>query len=533
MKMKKKQLFDNLRYADDDILGEMAELCRPLDKAADRRILSGIERKCGGEVCGDDTEDYGFEVKGVDVYMRPKWYKKVKAAAICLLCLGGICIGTAGVRKLISRNANDITSVSGSDMNEDAEKTEINIALVGNEELFNGVKYVHGAISKMNSSSDKYRIKLTEYKGAPDDKEQNYDELTNRLAMDMAAGKVPDVIIAPSYQLDKFRRNGYLTDLSPLMDSGVGLKSEDLLDSVRKSIDDNGKIEIIYPAFKLYTAAVETERAGEGMENWNVQQAIDAYNSSDGKLLLWMSREYDLNSYFFYGAMMSCIDFSSHSCVFGNDFVQTMDFLKSVPDCWAIYGNDADQVADPEGLVRMMEINGINEKCAWTILTAFKDAPVTFVGYPTNNGRGSFTDIPISLGILSNTKNKEAVWEAVSEMFFNTEFLRRLSEYEVGIPVTKKAVDKLMKLSEYEEMSINKGIIVWDEDEEEKMKFSDEQKQMLYDYINRVEIDPFVNKNIEQIIKEESDYVFNGERGIDEFIEIINSRIGLYLSETQ
>ena len=65
------------------------------------------------------------------------------------------------------------------------------------------------------------------------------------------------------------------------------------------------------------------------------------------------------------------------------------------------------------------------------------------------------------------------------------------------------------------------------------MKFSDEQKQILYDYINRVEIDPFVNKNIEQIIKEESDYVFNGERSIDEFIEIINSRIGLYLSETQ
>ncbi len=35
------------------------------------------------------------------------------------------------------------------------------------------------------------------------------------------------------------------------------------------------------------------------------------------------------------------------------------------------------------------------------------------------------------------------------------------------------------------------------------------------------------------IIKEESDYVFNGERTIDEFVNIIKSRIGLYMSETQ
>ena len=118
--MKKKQLFDDLRYADDDILGEMAELCRPLDKAADRRIYSKIKRKCRVEVCGDDTEDYVFEVKGVDVYMRPEWFKQVRAAVICLVFLGGIGAGSFLVKKLGSRDMNLGASSYQDDEKQDA-----------------------------------------------------------------------------------------------------------------------------------------------------------------------------------------------------------------------------------------------------------------------------------------------------------------------------------------------------------------------------------------------------------------------------
>ncbi len=164
------------------------------------------------------------------------------------------------------------------------------------------------------------------------------------------------------------------------------------------------------------------------------------------------------------------------------------------------------------------------------MLYAFNEEPFTFVGYPTNNGRGSFAEIPISFGIMSVTENKEAIWEALSQMFFNSDFQLELSRDQIGVPVISEAVDRLMELDENANNSINAKCMI---SESLSLSISDEPKASIYDFINRLEIDPFVNKNIEQIIKEESDYVFNGERNIDEFVNIIKSRIGLYMSETQ
>ena len=535
--MKKKQLFDDLRYADDDILGEMAELCRPLDKAADRRIYSKIKRKCRVEVCGDDTEDYVFEVKGVDVYMRPEWFKQVRAAVICLVFLGGIGAGSFLVKKLGSSDMN--LGASSYQDDEKQDKVTINIAVVGTEAPFSGITSVYNAKSKMQKQNTDYDVNLVKYNFEPGENKGNTDELVNRLSMDMLAGNIPDIIIAPSYQLDKFRRQGYLTDLSPLMESGVGLRREDFLDSVINSVDENGKIDMIYPSFKLYTAVAETERVGDNMENWTVQQAMDAYRSCDGKLLSLMSKDCDINDYFFYGAMTDCIDFKMHTCDFNNGLVQTMDFLTDIPEFdWIIEEYEVDSIADHEGIVQMLEIDGINFKCAWSIVCFYENNPVTFVGYPTNSGSGSYTDIDLSFGIVSNSDNKETAWKALSQMFFSNEFLVELNKLNVGIPVTKKAVNKLLNQDEYAENTINKAVSVnkqvgLNEYEQVDLKISEEQKQQLYDYINRIKIDPFVNKNIEQIIKEESDYVFNGERTIDEFVNIIKSRIGLYMSETQ
>ena len=65
------------------------------------------------------------------------------------------------------------------------------------------------------------------------------------------------------------------------------------------------------------------------------------------------------------------------------------------------------------------------------------------------------------------------------------------------------------------------------------MTLSDAQRKQLSDLVTSFEIDPFVSPNMEWMIKEESDYVFEGERSAEQCADILQNRIGLYLSETQ
>ncbi|MDO4863941.1 MAG: hypothetical protein Q4A05_07215, partial [Ruminococcus sp.] len=112
-------------------------------------------------------------------------------------------------------------------------------------------------------------------------------------------------------------------------------------------------------------------------------------------------------------------------------------------------------------------------------------------------------------------------------------------------PVKKSTVAKLMELGSSEPnprssdesvkrssdmSSINSPVELPDGT---TMTLSDEQKQQLTDLLDSIKIDPFVNSAMEQMIKEESDYVFEGERSAEQCADILQSRIGLYLSETE
>ena len=50
-------------------------------------------------------------------------------------------------------------------------------------------------------------------------------------------------------------------------------------------------------------------------------------------------------------------------------------------------------------------------------------------------------------------------------------------------------------------------------------------------YIKSIKFYPYYDKQIDSIIKEEYESVLDGEKSVDECVNILNSRIGIYLSE--
>jgi len=403
------------------------------------------------------------------------------------------------------------------------EKITIKLAVAESPDWWRGWQLVWDKLNKFNSESDKYYVDVVIYSIDEDDKFG--DTSAQRLSMDILADDVPDIIAAAPFQLDKFRKNGYLTDLSQY------IHREDFLGNVISSVEQDGKIQMIYPTFEIYTAAARTALVGADKENWTVQDAVGAYNSFSGDLISNMYTKYDLRHYFFKGVMASCIDYKSHTCDLENGLAPVLSFLSSIPDTGNrnTSGEAAGDVTSGTALVQEMWINGINTYYPTEMLRCFGNEPVTFVGYPTSSGKGSYADVADAFGIMANSPHQSEAWDVLAQTIFSDEFQMDLNTYSYGVPVSKNAVEELMSgfgapfKSTKPEAPVN----------EEQRVLTEEQKQQFYDLLSSIVIDPFINVSIEYMIKEESDYVFDGGRNIDECIDILQNRIGLYLSETE
>ena len=412
---------------------------------------------------------------------------------------------------------------------ETSGKTTLKLAIADTPDSWIGWQRVWGEIDKFNRTSEDYYIDVTRY--SSDEEDTFGDGAVQQMLLDFLTGNEPDLIAASPMQLDKFRKNGYLTDLSPLMESGVGLRRDELLDNVVESIDEGGSIQAIYPAFTIYTAAAKTELVGEEAENWTVQQAIDKYNSFPGDFLSYMMTEYDMRHYFFKGIMLNCIDFEDHTCDFNNGLGPVLDFLVGLPPMEKrFYAQESEigHIQNDTALVKELWIAGISSNYANDILMDFGHDPFTYVGYPTDNGKGTITEAGAAFGIMENSENKSEAWEVLSQVIFSDSFLKDVSSSYYGVPVKKSVVDSLLEAEG--ESSVNAAVTLNDGSTD---SLSAEQKQQFADFITSVEIDPFVNTLMETIIKEESDYVFEGERSVDECVDILQNRFELYLSETE
>lgn len=106
----KQNNFDRLGNANDRIIEEISKNCSPLGKSEKNRIFSMIEKEYNKRVDSDTEFTPAYEVKGVERYMRPKWYKPVCTAAISLVVIGGIAGSVALTRNLRNKQPDTTTS---------------------------------------------------------------------------------------------------------------------------------------------------------------------------------------------------------------------------------------------------------------------------------------------------------------------------------------------------------------------------------------------------------------------------------------
>lgn len=349
------------------------------------------------------------------------------------------------------------------------------------------------------------------------------------LHLDMISGNTPDVVYSYTDDITKLVRKGYMTDMYPLMEQSENLKKEDFLPNVLEGLDVNGKLPAICGSWQLFTAVAKTENVGENMENWTPAQAINAFNNmpEDMSFLYHEWMEYDRKNYFIKRVAVDAVDYSNNTCDFGGAFMEMLGNINNFPP-FQPYTADNDALINNHALVEEVHLSGINYVVAQSLYSYFGGEDITFVGYPSESGKGYVTETFSMLGILETSQKKQQGYEFIDTVI-NNNLINTIMM--CSMPITEKQLTAQLNESKYNSMSVHCPQYLPNSDEQ--VEISEEALKKVVDYIRNVEFEPYTSDTVENIVFEEYHKCFAGETTPQECADMLDNRVSIYLSESE
>ncbi len=381
-------------------------------------------------------------------------------------------------------------------------------------------------MSKVKSKIDKKMSCDVEIKFYPYDKGNDTLELLN---LDMISGENFDVVYADDEDIHTLIKRDYMTDLSPLMEQSETLRKEDFLPNILAGLEVDGKIPAICYSWRLFTAVAKTSNVGENMENWTPAQAFEAYNNmpEDMNFLYAEYDEYDKLDYFINRVAIDSVDYDSRTCNFGDSFIKTLENVNNMPE-FQKRELDASALIKNHALVKDVWLYGINHVVTQSLYANFGCEDITFVGYPSESGKGYVTHAPLMLAIPETSQHKPQAYEFISFMI-NDELIN--TDMNATLPITERQLQAQLSKSKYSNSSVRSPQYI--PMTNEQVEISDEALNKVVDYIRNVEFEPYTSAEVENIVSEEYHKCFDGGTTPQECADMINNRVSLYLSETE
>lgn len=413
-------------------------------------------------------------------------------------------------------------------------------------ELTLGCYYLNSDIKRklieFNKNSDQYKIYIRDY--ATYDTMEDYSQGLTRLNADIVAGDVPDIMILNSQMpAESYIAKGVFADLNQFLEKDNDVKKEDLLPNVLQALSYDGSLYRIAPSFSVNTFAAKTADVGEE-PGWTMDEAMAILaGKPEGTQLL---SEITASNFMYY-TMWICgqeyVNWESGECYFDAEgFRKILEYANSLPR-----EIDYTGVMDDESYWQEMETQYRNEKTILSMqyISSFRDyayakqavfgEDITLIGFPTESGVGGSLNIGNTMAISALSKNQDAAWEFLKSFLMEDyqdnlgydfpiriSSLQKLEEKSWEKPYT---IDEEGNKHTYDDYFYLGGIEV------EVVPLTKEESGELLEYIESLDIMCTYNEALNNIITEETESYFSGQKSVDEVVDIIQSRAKIYVSE--
>jgi len=401
---------------------------------------------------------------------------------------------------------------------------------------------VRRQVVKFNKENEEYRIQIRDY--SIYNTEEDYTQAYTQLNMDIVSGKVPDILMLnSSLPVDSYLAKGLFEDLYPFIDGDAEINRSDLLEGILETFSTDGKLYQLIPSFSVLTLAGKTSNVG-AESGWTLDE-LNALVETKGEgtdILFDVTRDSVL-SYCMQMSSGQFINWQTGECSFDSEgFTKLLEFIRQFPveyddsryEDESFWENYDSMYRDDRTLLSVTYLNNFTNYNRMEKGTFGEE--ITLIGFPADNRKGSALDYNLNFAISSKSSNKDGAWQ----------FLRYFLSYEYqkdiyGFPVNKQRYEELkqeamQKPYYYDEnnQKVEYDDSYWIGDVEVTIPpMTAEEVQKVEDFIFSVDQTVNYDENLLNIIKEEAEGFFSGQKSAKEVAGVIQSRVKIYVNENR
>ena len=339
-----------------------------------------------------------------------------------------------------------------------------------------------------------------------------------KLMADIVAGNMPDIYDFSMSSVDtipssaQLARRGLLENLYPYIDSDPELARSDFIPGIINSLEINGGLYEVVPAFSVVTTFASSSAVGSE-ENWTYDALNSVVESSDFFDTVF-DKHHDrmwLLGNIVDASGKKLVDWSAGKCYFESDYFRNvLETVKQMPETGAQMESAvlSDEVSTSTGLLYYINANDV-----WMASTApqafFED--YCFPGLPEI---GSAVYPLLSYGISAYSANKDMCWQFLRQ-FLTEEYKMkffispRLDGLREQIDSTWEGFGDIRQYHPYGLEAMNK----------------------LADII--IDADTVVRHDAQiwQVVHAAAGAYFAGDQSVEDTMKQIQSRVSIYLAE--
>ncbi len=367
-----------------------------------------------------------------------------------------------------------------------------------------------------------------------------------RLLMDVMQGKNVDIVMDRSFfdlsNYDILCEKGAFVDLYTFLDGDSGISRSELNTHVLEIHENDGKLYQMPLSYWIETMVGDAEYVGT-KENWTLDEMIEKWEQApEGTNFGGSNTKWPVYWDLIRSNMGSFVDYQNGTCSFDSpEFIRLLEFVN--------------QFAETKHKIEPDYKNNFVSTCRYYGLDNFhlsnrgdsylkEDQPV-YVGYPSENGQGSFVDTlrkRYSICAAAHPAVQEGAWAFLSHMLDADVQIENCISYdsenyhknpyldEDGFPINQTAFEQIA-----EGMIAHAGtsrVLSFSGFEEDVGYLTREEYARLLRLIDSLRrMDAPIDKVANTIIENEVKALFAGERTAEEVAKSIQGRMEIMISE--
>lgn len=431
----------------------------------------------------------------------------------------------------------EIAILTKTERSQVAEKEVITLAT-----LYEGDSTLQKAIVNFNKTSDKYQIALKNYiSNAQEWTENTYTDALARFNADLVSNDAPDIFDLSGLDWNNLAAKGVLEDLTPYMEASTIANTKDFVPAVLAAYNMDGKQLTVPMNFGIDTLMGKSSLVGSEA-GWTLDEMMafaDAHPDAD--LMRYITPESALSVCLRYNNE-TFIDYAKGTCYFDSpEFIKVLEFANRFEEEPYVDTSFPTQLQTNQVLLADVIFSDVHSYQMYHLLF---EEEATCIGYPTFDGSaGVFLSGYQMYGISAQSKHKEGAWQFMESLLSAKED-EHIWQFPSRVDMLDKMLAEAMKPDyRYDEngdmmygedgQPLQNPKTTWGYDDWEAEIYAATQEEIdgLKAMIDIAKVAGSSDQQIYEMIFEEAQPYFEGQKSAQEVAGIIQSRVKIYIEE--